>query len=124
MKKDLYYQEELKFTLRLNKPQADLHAKHVEKVLDRKVPVGCEDTLVVNYTVGVDYWGNVADKLDAILHMAEQGIIVESAIEELQHGYSLIIEVVDRLKKIAEFVPREGDIVEHVGKRGISDVRG
>lgn len=101
--------EVLSFQLQLNKVLAERYREHLkvlpidaESLMENMLS---EDLLKVNYKVGISYFGNVAQCLSSIITIfGDEEVVVTAELEELVHGESVIVEVIDRLRAIQEII--------------------
>ncbi len=91
--------ERLAFHLALDKTKADIHAKDAKRVLGHDLPeVATGDTLKLTYALSIEYWGDVAERLEAMNRiLADTDVVVDISTQELKHGTCLIEEVFNRI---------------------------
>ena len=92
--------EELHFTLRLDKALAEKYKAEV--AVFTKPPAFVEDDeLVVNYTLHISYHGVLKGLAAIETLLREPGVVKFANIEEVKHGRSLAYEVFAKLDRIA-----------------------
>lgn len=91
--------ERLAFHLTLDKAKADIHAQDARRVLGHDLPeVAADDTLKLTYAVFIEYWGDVAERLEAMNRiLADTDVVVDVSTQELKYGICLIEEVFNRI---------------------------
>ena len=98
--------ERLKLNLSLNAKQSKKYSKAIDIVVGKEFPVVYEgDTLNLTYEVNVEYWGQTATRMAAILQLLDDPTLVCYAdVEELRHGYSIIVELVKLIEEVQKRV--------------------
>lgn len=107
--------ERLSLKLRVEDTDPLSVKQEVKTLLGRVPPFHTGDTLVIDYALSINYFGDVAKKLTAILALAEKGVILEGSISEFTQGQSLILEVARLLQQLPQYVVRPTDVVEKIG---------
>lgn len=94
--------EKLEIKLELDKTRADKFKSEVDLLTEGMVPLVDEgDTLKVTYTFSVDYFGNIVKGLQAVRALlSDRWVVRDVNINELKHGESLIVELLDELRKV------------------------
>jgi hypothetical protein len=94
--------EELKFKLELDKTKSEKYAEAIKCLLKADAPeIEASDTLAVTYTLLIDYWGDVVEKLKALKQILDDpDVVVAVSTEELIHGQCLIKELFEQLTVI------------------------
>jgi hypothetical protein len=94
--------EELKFNLKLNKTKAEKYAEAIKCLLKKEAPeIDAGDTLTLTYTLLIDYWGDVVERIKALKQILDDpDVVVAVSTEELIHGQCLIKELFDQLTVI------------------------
>lgn len=94
--------EKLQFNLELDYAQSTRHHDNVKVVMGGNMPVVSDgDTLRVKYDVHCQYFGEVVERLTAIREiLTDPSVIFKAELGELEHGESLIVSVVDRLREV------------------------
>ncbi len=108
--------ESLQLRLRVEEPTRPELQSAIKAVLGKDPPpMQADDTLNLDYKLEVDYFGSVAQKLTGILELAEAGVAIEGDVTVLTQGKSLIVEVLNLLQELPNYLPIEGEHVEKIG---------
>lgn len=96
--------ESLFLSLDVDAEAAKRFEDDISLILGRKTPGGEKgDTIHVYWTLGIDYFGEVEEKLKAFRRlMVNPAFIAKADAKEFVHGYSLIVEVAHEIKSIIQ----------------------
>lgn len=92
--------EHVKFTLTLDKEKFDKHRKEVEAACDKFFVLQECDVLSINYNLYLEYFGQCEERLKGIQRLIDDGVVVSCESEELIHGVSILLRMLDSLKHI------------------------
>jgi hypothetical protein len=96
--------EDLRFEVELNAEQCDRHLESVKTVLAvRDLPFNVQecDTLKVTYNLSIGYWGDVVQRLTALLAILDDPAAIGCInTKELVHGQCLIQSVFEKLGEV------------------------
>jgi len=95
-------QEKLQFKVTLEKGHYDRYLPEVGKFIDtNNMVIRDGDTVRIDYSVYVDYFGEVNDRLEAILKLMSNGEgIVNCSHTELAYGRCLIEDILVKFRSI------------------------
>ncbi len=93
--------ENVCFKLKLNHRLAEKFRKRLEdlKITDYD-STEKGDTININYTLFIDYYGRIAETLQLFVEMADAGVIITGDLENVRGGQVLIKRVLESLYKI------------------------
>lgn len=96
--------EEVRFLVKLTEEGVSKHRKHVRAIVPIP-PLGSEDSLYVSYKLYIQYFGDVAAKLNALKTLlADPENVVEVSLDEVLQGQCLINEVLVSLKECQDII--------------------
>lgn len=108
--------ETLRINFELNKQHADRHRESIVTILratdKRGMPDIREgDTFKLNYQFCIDYFGSIANVLTAVCNLLDDPeLVADVELHELEHGESLIVSVLDKLREAQAIIARRNGI--------------
>jgi hypothetical protein len=99
---ELVRSECLQFRLKIDANQAQKHANDIHTVTNFAAPLPLEgDTLSLTYTVSLDYFGDVTNRLAALSRlMNDPDLLRQVNVDELNHGHSLFVHILQQIEEI------------------------
>lgn len=103
--------ESISINLLLNKKEADRYSEDIKLILregrDRKISQ--HDKLSIDYDFHIDYFGDVAERLEAVNRLvSDSNVLVNCSMEELEHGRSVIRDLFRQIERTIDMqVQRE-----------------
>ena len=97
--------ETVKFRVKLDRAGVERHAETLTALGFRYLVEQCSegDTGYADYTVNIQYFGDVVKKLELFSSLLDDyRLVTETDFEELNHGKSIICELVQKLTQIQE----------------------
>lgn len=83
----------------LDKSKADRFREEIALFCDPP-PIEEGDTLKIAYRISIAYFGQIVERLEAMLKMAQAGVITKMDYVELEHGRSLVLELGRLMEKL------------------------
>jgi hypothetical protein len=94
--------ERVQIKFELDKTRIDKFKSEIDLLTKgQMLPTGQDDTLKLTYSFGVDYFGNIVAAFKAIRTLlSDRWVVREVAINELKHGESVLVELLDEIRKV------------------------
>jgi len=92
--------EQVVFNLKLTHEQSERNKNDVRKFIKNPPPTEQDDVLNLTYTLYLEYFGEVAERLEAIERLSKDGAVIGGSVDEINQGRILIFDVLKRLEKL------------------------
>jgi len=96
--------ERLTIKMALKADEVHRHQSAIDTVLAGRPPnLGEDDIMNLDYTMVAEYIGDVERKLRAIRSiLKDRDVVARVSIDELQHGESLFVSIIDHIRAISQ----------------------
>ncbi len=101
-------EEELHFKVVLDSALAETHSADIAEVLDEEAPVaGQDDTLILSYSVSIQYWNNIAKKLQALNRiLGDPKAVLSVDTVEINHGLCVVEDLFNTLAAVKRAIAK------------------